>query len=195
MKALVIEAKYRFVLSGSLLGVELNDITLYPVGYLDVERMYPLDFEEYLWAKGVGDDVIEDLRKRFLLREAVDESLNKVLLGYFREYVLIGGMPEAISSYVNDKNLYKVDVVQKNIINSYLSDMTTYVEDKVEKLKIREVYKSIPSELNSKNKRFMSSHVMDKNYLKRKNLEDEFIWLAGAGVAIPAYNATEPQTP
>ena len=195
MKSMSIEGKYRFVLSGSLLGVSLNNIVLNPLGYMDIVKMYPLDFEEYLWSKGVGDKAIEYIKNCFDNTTSVDESINKQFLDYFREYVLIGGLPEVVESFKENKNIKLVNNIQSQIINNYLNDITTYVSDKKEKLRINDIYKAIPSELNSKNKRFMSSHIHDISNLKKEKLDDGFLWLTNAHVALPVYNVTEPCIP
>lgn len=195
MKYYVLDGKYRFILSGSLLGATLNNILLYPVGYMDTIQMYPLDFEEYLWARGVGELAINHIKDCFEKQVEVDISINKVFLDYFREYVLIGGMPEVVSNFMDNKNLHLVQTVSRRILNSYLKDITTYIHDEEKKMRVLEIFKAIPSELNSKNKRFISSRVTDKNYLKNNDLVDEFLWLTNAGVAIPVYNVTEPVIP
>ncbi|MBO4668161.1 MAG: ATP-binding protein, partial [Bacilli bacterium] len=195
MKDAVSVGEYRFILSGSLLGITLNSVKSFPVGYLDEYQMYPLDFEEFLWAKGVGNDVISYVNERFENKEKVDEEINKRLLELFKEYVLIGGMPEVLETYINSNNLYLVDMAQKQIINNYKSDITTYIHDENKRIRVKDIYNSIPSELNSKNKRFISSHVIDKNYLKNNDLKDDFLWLTNAGVAIPVYNVTDPVLP
>lgn len=161
MKSMSIEGKYRFILSGSLLGVSLNNIVLNPLGYMDIIKMYPLDFEEYLWSKGVGNKAIDYIKDCFNKIIPVDESINKQFLDYFREYVLIGGLPEVVESFKENKNLKLVNNIQSQIINNYLNDITTYVQDKKEKLRINDIYKAIPLEINSKNKRFMSSHIFE----------------------------------
>ena len=195
IKSNVIDEKYRFILSGSLLGVNINDVVLYPTGYLDTITMFPLDFEEFLWAKGVGTEAIDYTKKCFEQKQKVVDSVNEMFLRYYKEYVLVGGMPEAVQAYIDEKNFHSVQTTQEQIINSYLIDITTYIDDEEKKLRIRDIYKAIPSELNSKNKRFVSSHVIDRYYLKKNNMLDEFVWLTNAGVAIPVYNVTEATLP
>lgn len=195
MKDMSIDNKYRFILSGSLLGVTLTNIILNPLGYMDIFYMYPLDFEEYLWAKGIGNKAIDYIKECFYNRTEVDDSINEQLLKLFKEYVLIGGMPEAVESFVNNQNLKLVENIHNQIINNYLNDITTYVDNNIKKLKINDIYKAIPSELNSKNKRFISSHVLDKSYINKNDIYDDFLWLTNAYVAIPVYNVTESVTP
>ncbi len=195
MKQLSIEGKYRFILSGSLLGTTINNVVLNPLGYMDVVKMYPLDFEEYLWSKGVGNTAIDYIKTCFENLTPVDESINKQFLDYFREYVLIGGLPEVVESFKEKINIKFVNDIQKQIRNNYLNDITTYVENPIKKLKINDLYKAIPSELNSKNKRYISSHVLDHKYLRKENIDDDFLWLTNACVAIPTYNISEPVLP
>lgn len=195
IKPLVIEGSYRYILSGSLLGVTLNNVVLNPTGYLDIKQMYPLDFEEYLLAKRVGENVIDYLRKCFLEKESVDEEIHKIILNHFKEYVLIGGMPQAVSDFINTKNVYTVEQTQTQIIDQYTIDITKYIDEEVKKLRVREIYKAIPSELNSKNKRFMSSHILTKSELNRLNLIDEYLWLTNAGIAIPVFNVSAIESP
>lgn len=195
IKPLVIEGSYRYILSGSLLGVTLNNVVLNPTGYLDIKQMYPLDFEEYLLAKRVGENVIDYLRKCFLEKESVDEEIHKIILNHFKEYVLIGGMPQAVSDFINTKNVFTVEQTQTQIIDQYTIDITKYIDEEVKKLRVREIYKAIPSELNSKNKRFMSSHILTKSELNRLNLIDEYLWLTNAGIAIPVFNVSAIESP
>ncbi len=195
IKKVVEGGEYRFILSGSLLGATISNILLSPVGYLDILTMYPIDFEEYLWNKGVKEEVIAKLECCFSKKEAVDENINQLFLNYFKEYVLIGGMPEAVNAFLETKNLYSVQVSQEQINKLYELDMTTYVEDKATQLRVKEIYEAIPSELNSKNKRFMTSHVFKQSILKREDVQGDFLWLSKAGIAIPVYNVTEPSLP
>lgn len=195
IKPLVQDGKYRYILSGSLLSISIKNVVLYPVGYLEIYKMYPLDFEEYLWAKGVGKKSFEYLQERFEKKEPVDEYTNQLFLDYFREYVIIGGMPKAVDEFLNTKNLYNVQITQEQIIQVYKKDITNYIEDDSKKLRVLEIYNAIPSELNSKNMRFVSRHAVDGQYLKRNDLVDEYLWLTTAGIAIPTYNVTNAEIP
>ena len=195
MKEMVQNGQYRFILSGSLLGLLIKNVNLDPVGYLDEYKMYPLDFEEFLWAKGVGEDAIKYVQDCFINKTPVDEQINKMLLKYFRDYVLVGGMPEAVQAYISNENLFFVQEAQSQIVNRYKNDITTYVKDEAAKLRIWDIYNAIPSQLSSKNARYIASNVLDKNQLKHKGIQDEFLWLSAAGVAIPTYHVNEPTIP
>ena len=116
-------------------------------------------------------------------------------MNYFHEYVLIGGMPQAVTSFINNKNVFLVSNIQSQIINQYTIDITKYIDEEVRRLRIREIYNAIPSELNSKNKRFIASHVITKSELNKLNLIDEYLWLTNAGIAILVFNVSEPLLP
>ena len=195
IKPLVIENNYHYILSGSLLGVNINNVVLNPTGYFDVVTMFPLDFEEYLMAKNVGDNVILYLKECFINKEKVDDEVHKIILENFHEYVLIGGMPQAVTEFISNKNLYNVEQTQLQIINQYTLDITKYIDEEIKRLRIREIYRAIPSEINSKNKRFMASHILTKSELNRLNIIDEFLWLTNAGIAIPVFNVSEVELP
>ena len=195
MKSLVNKGDYRFILSGSLLGVTIKDVILNPTGYLDEYKMYPMDFEEFLWAKGVGQNAINHVKHCFETKTPVDISVHTFFLNAFREYVLVGGMPEAVEALVEKKNLFLVQEALDQINKRYQQDITTYVDDNGLKMRIRDVYKAIPSQLSKKNMRFVSSQVLNKQYLKHNKIEDEFLWLVAAGVAIPTYHVDEPVIP
>jgi predicted AAA+ superfamily ATPase len=191
IKFLVEDGSYRYALSGSMLGVELKDLRSAPVGYMDIENMYPLDFEEFLMAIGVNDDVISSVRNAWENRIPVDSFIHDRLINAFRLYLVVGGMPDVVNRYIESNDLNQVMNVQNEILKLYKVDATQY--DKEEKLNINEVFDIIPSELNSKNKRFILKNLNEKS--KFRKYEDSFLWLKNAGVALPVYNAEEPKTP
>ena len=195
IKPLVIEGSYRYILSGSLLGISLNNVVLNPTGYLDITNMYPLDFEEYLWAKNVGDEAINYLKECFLNKREVDEGVHKIILSNFHEYALIGGMPKVALDFINTKNMYLVNQNALQVVDQYTADINRYIHEEVRRLRIREIYNAIPTELNNKNKRFIASHILTRSELNKLNLIDEYLWLTSAGIAIPVFNVTEPVLP
>ena len=191
IKFLVDEGSYKYVMSGSLLGVELNDLRSIPVGYIDELMMYSLDFMEFVEAIGIGDDVLDYLHNCYKNRQAVDKFIHKQMLEAIRLYLIIGGMPSAVQNYIDTNNLRKVFEVQRGIIRTYKRDITKY--DLEHKLQIEEIYDLIPSELNAKNKRFILKELNEKARFTK--YENSFLWLKNAGVAIPAYNIEEPLLP
>lgn len=191
IKFLVEEGSYRYVLSGSLLGVELRDLRSVPVGYLEVKDMYPLDFEEFLICNNVSESIISHLKESFYKKISVDDVIHAKLLELFRLYLVVGGMPAAVSKYLETNNLQEVVAVQREIIRLYKWDISQY--DYKNKLKIEEIFDLIPSELNAKNKRFILKSL-NRN-AKFAYYEDSFLWLKNAGVALPVYNVEEPKVP
>lgn len=191
IKYLVQDGTYDYILSGSLHGTVFKDIVSVPVGYMDIIEMYPLDFEEFASANGVGNKVIDALRKSFEKKQPVDSFLHERMISLFELYLIVGGMPAAVSAYLETKNLRKVAEEQSAIIRLYRLDISKYDEN--DRLYLNEIFDLIPSELNAKNKRFilksLNEHArFDKYY-------DSFLWLKNAGVAIPANVVDEPQVP
>ena len=191
IKFLVEEGSYRYILSGSLLGIELKDIRSVPVGYMDVINMYSMDFEEFVIANGVSQRVIDSLRKCFEERTPVDAVIHKKMMALFELYLIVGGMPAAVNKYLETNNLQEVLREQKSIINLYKMDISQY--DPNHKLYIEEIFDLIPSELNSKNKRFILKNL-NENF-KFSRYTNSFIWLKDAGVALPTFCASEPTVP
>ena len=191
IKFLVEEGSYRYVMSGSLLGVELKDIRSVPVGYMDEMEMFPLDLEEFASAIGIGEDVLAHLKECYEQRKSVDGFVHGRMLELVRLYLLIGGMPAVVQKYLDTNNLKQVLEEQRAIIRTYKRDITKY--DPEHKLQIEEIYNLIPSELNAKNKRFILKELNEKARFNR--YESGFLWLKEAGVALPTYNVEEPRVP
>ena len=192
IKFFVEEGSFRYILSGSLLGVELTNLKSAPVGSLHTIKMYPLDFEEFLQVFNVQPNLIDSLRKSFDKKAPIDEIVNKKLLYIFNLYLLIGGMPSAVMRYVETSSLEEVYEEHIAIIEQYKQDFTKY-EAQDKKFYLTQVYDLIPAELSEKNKRFNFADI--KQGLKFERAQDNFIWLQKAGVAFPVFNATEPKIP
>lgn len=191
IKFLVDDGRYRYILSGSLLGVELNNLRSVPVGYMAIKDMYPLDLEEFMWAVGVNKEVIATLKSAWEEKRPVDDFVHRKMMEVFRLYLIVGGMPDAVNAYKENSNLQDVMEKQREIIRLYRKDISQY--DSQRQLSIKEVFDLIPSELNSKNKRFFIKDLNEKARMEK--YKDEFLWLKDAGVAIPVYNIEEPKSP
>ena len=191
IKFLVEDNTYRYIMSGSLLGVELSDIRSAPVGYLEIWQMYPMCFEEFVNALGVSKEIIENLKECFDKRCKVDDYIHEKMLDLFYLYLIIGGMPEAVDTYLKTNNLSNVEDIHHKIIEAYKIDFSKY--EKNNKLSLVEIYNALPGQLNSENKRFKISEIGKNALYERK--ESSFIWLKNAGVVIPVYNITEPKLP
>lgn len=192
IKFLVDDKRFRYIMSGSLLGVEIVNLKSAPVGYLQTLNMYPLDFEEFLQVFNVGEPVLNMLRKAFTAKTPVDEVIHNKIMEMFNLYLIIGGMPAAVEKYRITSNIEDVMDEHRAIIEQYKLDFTQYEEEN-RKLTLTHIYELIPAELNEKNKRFMIADI--KKGLRYDRIEDSFIWLWKAGVALGVFNITEPTVP
>ena len=192
IKFLVEDKRYRYILSGSLLGVEIVNLKSAPVGYLQTLNMYPMDFEEFLQIFSVDETIINNLRNCFITKTKVDEIIHNKIMEMFNIYLIIGGMPAAVERYRNTENIDDVMEEHRAIIEQYKLDFTQYEEEN-RKLIITHIYELIPAELNEKNKRFMIADI-NKN-LRYDRISDSFVWLWKSGVALGVFNTTEPTIP
>ena len=190
VKALVEDGRYRYALSGSLLGLELNVRSL-PVGYMSEYQMFPLDFEEFIRNIGVTDEVLDSVRSAWDQRKPVDAYIHEKLMRLFNLYLIVGGMPAAVQQYVDTNDLQRVIQEQKAILAFYKKDIANY--DPENKLYINDVFDLIPSELNAKNKRFILKRLNE--HIKFSRHENSFVWLRDADMALPVYNVEEPRVP
>lgn len=191
IKFLVDEGSYRYILSGSLLGVELKDIRSVPVGYMTIYEMFPLDFFEFCKANRVAEKIFRKLGECFEKRIAIDSLIHEKMLELFRLYLIVGGMPAAVQKYLDTNNLKEVLRMQQSIVQLYKKDIAKY--DPNEKLYLEDIFNLIPSELNAKNKRFVMKNL-NENF-KYSRYEHSFIWLKEAGVALPVFCVQEPAIP
>jgi len=192
IKFLVDKDDYDFIISGSMLGVELESIQSLPVGYLTTIEMYPLDFEEFCWANGLAEDPFNTAREHFKGSAPIPDYLHSRLMQLFHRYLLVGGMPDAVTAYLSTNSVDQVRIVLDAIFNFYLDDISKYAP-KDRRLVIKNIFELIPSELLSQNRRFKLSSIEE---VKRfSQVEDEFLWITKANVAIPTYNVDAPIAP
>lgn len=193
LKFLNQESRYRFVASGSQLGVALSETPSVPLGSVAIEQMYPLDFEEFLWATGVSKEWIENIRECFVKEEALDESTHNILIKRFQYYLLVGGLPEAINNYLADRNMVRVRQTHRDIHSLYRIDASQYDEE--HKLKIRRIYDLIPSNLENKKKRIVYRNIENKIGKTFSDYADEFEYLTNSGVALDVSAISNPRFP
>lgn len=193
LKFLNQEGKYRFIASGSQLGVALAQTPSVPIGSIEVQQMYPLDFEEFLWATGVNKEWVTHIRQLFEREESLDESTHELLLKRFQYYLLIGGLPEAVNRYLADRNMVRVRAVHKSIHELYRIDASQYDEE--HKLIIRRIYDMIPSNLENKKKRVVYNKIEDKTGKHFADYADEFEYLTNSGVALEVLAISNPKFP
>lgn len=191
IKFLVDEGSYNYILSGSLLGIEINDLRSVPVGYLTIKRMFPLTFREFALNLGLNSSILENLETSFKEKKPVDDFIHKKMMELFRVYLVVGGMPAAVNRYIETNNLNEVIDIQNQIVNLYKKDITQY--DKNNKLAIAQIFELIAPQLNSQNKRFIIKDI--KSGVKFDRYENSFLWLKDAGFGLPVYNVETPKIP
>jgi len=193
MKDITDKTGVRFVLSGSLLRLSLEKmVNLNPEGSLLCLELYPLDFEEFLWARGISQELIDLAKNQVEKKEVVPAYLHNRLLDEFQLYLLVGGMPNAVSEFIDKNSFYYVGLAHKTIDDFIRQDITKYAPDEG-RIKIESIYELLPRELSSPSKRFVLSSI--ENHKKNEQEYMNFGWLSQAGVAILSRAVSEPKVP
>lgn len=200
LKFLAEDGRYDVIASGSLLGLhygqdadeEVEEVESIPVGFERQVIMYSLDFEEFLWAYGYESDTIEYLRSFFEKKEKVPEDINEKFESILREYIVVGGMPEAVQKFADTKDFNEVQIVQEKILDAYDDDIALHAKGS-EKVKVRACYDSLPRQLARENKKFKYSEV-EKRATSRK-YGDSITWLKDSNLVHVCYNVYEPYLP
>lgn len=193
LKPLSEDNKYRYICSGSDLGVSLINTTLIPIGTIIEKKMYPMDFEEFLLANSIGQNVINHLKQCYQEKKSIELSLHNKILQLFKTYLIVGGMPDAIKTYIETKNIIKVREIQQNIINYYGIDASKY--DIEHKLKIKRIYDLVPSNIENKVKRIQYTKIENNNDARYTNYIDEFDYLFSSGIILNTKAISEPKFP
>lgn len=184
LKFLREEHKYRFISSGSLLGITLKGTVSVPVGSVILKKMYQLDFEEFLIANDFGKDAIDYLRKSFENKQSLSQEVHDKVLGLFKRYLLVGGMPDAVNEYLATHNIVKVRETQEAIRVLYGIDASRYEEGAAKKLHIRRIYDMIPSQMENKKKRIVAKDIQNRKGDRFSNYIEEFEYLINSGISI-----------
>ena len=194
LKFLNQEGRYTYIASGSQLGVALSQTASVPIGSISIEEMYPLDFEEFLLAMGCGVETIEGMRQKFIAGEPLNESLHNYMLQQFKLYLLVGGMPEAINKFLENRNIAHVRNIQRDIYALYRVDASQYDADK--KLVIRKIYDLIPSNMENKKKRIVVKRIeTTAGHKQFSDYADEFEYLTNSGIALSVQAISNPKFP
>lgn len=193
LKFLAQDGRYTYITSGSLLGVTLAQTPSIPMGSIRRIRMFPLDFEEFLYANGMNAAVIDILRKKFNARQSLDENTHNKLMDLFRKYLLVGGMPDAVNAFLASRNIVEVRAIQAEIHDYYAADASKY--DEMRKLKIRRIYDLIPSNMENKKKRVVAKEIENKKGKTFNDYQDEFEYLISAGIALNVQAISNPKFP
>lgn len=195
VKFLMREGRFTYIASGSLLGITLKNTQSVPIGSLEVKHMYPMDFEEFLYANGVGEYAIESMRQSFIDQMSLPDTMHNKILDLFKKYLIVGGMPKAVDTFIESQNIIGIRSIQSEIHNLYEIDCTKYEEEHNKKLKIRRIYEMIPSSLENKKKRMVIKDIEDKSWKRSKDYLDEFDYLISAGVALDVKAISTPTYP
>ena len=187
IKYLVADGRYDYIETGSLVSTKENVSDILIPSEEQHLKMYPMDFEEFLWAMG-NDNLMNLIRKCFNEKKALGEVFHRKAMDYFRQYMIVGGMPQAVEEYVNSKDFNKVDQIKRNILDLYRDDIVKHAGKY--SLKVRNIFDEIPSQLQKHEKKFKITSL-DKN-AKTRDYEDAFLWLDDAMIVNQAFNTTEP---
>lgn len=193
LKFLKQDNRFTYICSGSLLGVTLSKTPSIPIGSIDLVHMFPLDFEEFLLANGFNDFAISALRTKFENLESLDENTHNKVLDLFKKYLIVGGLPDAVNSFVSNKNIIDIRKIQSDIHDFYGDDASKY--DREHKLKIKRIYDLIPSNLENKKKRVVFQDIEGLKGKRSSNYQDEFDYLINSGIALEVKALSTPVFP
>lgn len=194
LKFLREDNKFTYICSGSLLGVTLKTTSSIPLGSIEIKHMYPLDFEEFLIANGVGGLVLDTMRQKFAKREALPDAIHNKLLDLFRKYLLVGGLPDAVNEFISTKNIANIRNIQNEIHHLYGVDAARY-EETHKRLKIQRIYDIIPSNLENKKKRIVAKDIEEKKGKRMSDYLEEFDYLISSGITLEVKAISKPSFP
>lgn len=195
VKFLMQERRFTYIASGSLLGVTLKNTQSIPIGSLDVCHMYPMDFEEFLYANGVGEAAVEAMRESFDKQEALSEAMHNKIMDLFKKYLLVGGLPKAVETFVESRNVVEFRSIQREAHELYGVDASKYEAEHNKRLKIRRIFDMIPSNLENKKKRVVIKDIEDKKWKRSNDYLDEFDYLISAGITLEVKAISTPTYP
>lgn len=195
VKFLMQDRRFTYIASGSLLDVTLKKTQSIPIGSIVRKHMYPLDFEEFLWANGVVPAVVDTLREAFAQRSTLPQSIHDKMMAFFRTYLLTGGMPDAVNTYVTTQNIVETRQIQTEIHDLYGDDAAKYEQTASRKLKIMRIYQMIPSNMENRKKRVVAKDIEGKKGKRMDDYLDEFEYLISSGVALGVKAVSKPSFP
>lgn len=190
LKFLREDGKYRFIASGSLLGVTLKKTLSIPIGSISIERMYPMDFEEFLWAEGRNEEFIENVKKALFVDKNVPEGVHKRMLSLFKEYLICGGLPFCVNLMLSENDIIRLRDAQKEIHSMYIDDSTKY--DKENKLHTKDIFELIPSNMENKKRRIFIKDIENKEDARFESYKEDFDDLISSGVVLKSNCCNNP---
>ncbi len=195
VKFLMADSRFTYIASGSQLGIALKHSQSVPVGSLSIEHMYPMDFEEFLYANGVGESAVETMRDCFRNNRSLSENLHAKMLDFFKKYIIVGGLPQAVETYIETKNIVEFRRIQYEVHNLYGIDASKYEAEQNRRLKIRRIFDMIPSTLENRKKRIVIKNIEGKDWRRSSDYVDEFDYLISAGVVLEVRAVSKPSYP
>ncbi len=195
VKFLMADHRFTYIACGSLLGVTLKKTQSIPIGSINRKRMYPMDFEEFLWASGVGESFVDALREGFVNQTSMPETIHNKVMSLFRNYLLTGGMPDAVNTFLTTHNIAETRHVQTDIHDLYGDDASKYEHDSSRKLQTMRIFNMIPSNMESRKKRVVAKEIEGKQGKRMTDYLDEFEYLISAGVVLEVKAISKPSYP
>ncbi len=194
LKFLREDGKFTYVASGSMLGIALKTTSSIPLGSIEIMHMHPLDFEEFMLANGIGQMLIDSIHEKYRQLQSLPENLHRLVFDLFKKYLLVGGLPDAVVTFLDKKNIVEVRKIHQNIRFLYGVDASRY-ESTNSRLKIRRIYDMIASNMENKKKRIVAKEVEDKNGKRMDDYADEFEYLISSGIALEVRAISKPAYP
>ena len=195
VKFLMEDRRFTYIASGLLLEVTLKKTQSIPIGSIMRRHLYPLDFEEFLWANGVGEQFVSAMRDNFVDRISMPESIHDRIMSFFRSYLLTGGMPDAVNTFLSTQNVVDTRQIQDDIHELYGDDAAKYERESARKLQIMRIYRMIPSNMENKKKRVVAKDIEGKQGKRMADNLDEFEYLISSGVALEVKAISQPKYP
>lgn len=192
LKFLRQDNRYTYVASGSLLGIALKQSVSIPLGSIEIVDMYPLDFEEFLIANGVGQAAITQMRQSFESLESLSPAVHDKIINHYKTYLIVGGMPAAVNEFLESRNVVRIRRIQKDIHDLYVVDASKYDEDK--RLNIRRIYELVPSNMENKKKRLFFNQIEDKRS-RKKDYDEDIEYLISSGITLEVKAISNPKFP
>ena len=193
MRHLASDPRLDVIYSGSMLGVEAFDFRSLPVGTIDILEMFPLTFREFTWAAGFDESLWQIVEGCFHAHEAVPDFIHDRLIDLYYQYALVGGMPEAVQTFVSTRDTQAMRARQRAILDGYRADITRYVADPDHAQRIKTIFNAAPAQLNKENRRFIISGIDKKR--RFEDYQSDFDWLTNAGVVLPVKRSNEAMFP
>lgn len=195
VKFLIQDDRFTYIASGSLSGIALKNTQSVPMGSIDIVNMYPMDFEEFLYANSVGEIALDAMKNSFGNMSALPEYLHDKIMDLFKKYLIVGGLPKAVDTFVKTKNITQVRSIQNEVHQLYKVDCTKYEEDNKSILKVRRIYDMIPSILENKKKRMVIRDIENKKWKRSDDYLEDFDYLIAAGVTLEVKAVSTPTYP